>query len=151
MFTKINEFRDHLTQVTQDILTQIDYDKIHNHDFKYMKQKTINKIINIALTFNLNREQTIKLIETIFTDSSQAPNAINVNFVKTHLKDIINQVNNLNNNKFKIYNYTNEMLTINISNDIALYVENIDELIKNINEKLILIILNVYMKTTYYI
>lgn len=141
MITSIKEYKTHLTQVTQDDITNSDkyLSKIINHDNTYnnnnMIHKNINKIINIALTFNLNKQQTIKLIENVFTNPSQAPSMINVNFVKNHLSDIIHSINNLSDNNFNIYNYTNEMLNIT-NNDIALYVEGINEFVNLINEKI---------------
>lgn len=141
MITSIKEYKTHLTQVTQDDITNSDkyLSKIINHDNTYnnnnMIHKNINKTINIALTFNLNKQQTIKLIQNVFTNPSQAPSMINVNFVKTYLDDILKSIDNLTENNFNIYNYTNEMLNIT-NNDIAMYVEGINDFVHEINEKI---------------
>lgn len=112
MITNFNEFKQKMNESVDVNKGKLDYAVKLEHNSK------------IAINCGLTRKQTIKIVETIFTDVAKAPEEINVNFVKENLNDHIKHLEMFNEKDFGFdYNFTQKELEAKNPFEIMVMVE----------------------------
>lgn len=105
MIRSLKEYRENKIKLTQKINDTYLYpDNIES-------QQMIQKVTDAALALELDKNSTIKAIQNIFTDPSQAPEEVNIQFVKDNLQQILDNVQDTPEEKFATpIGYTEQML-----------------------------------------
>ena len=97
-------------------------------------KKSIDSIVSYAISEDLPKKQTIKYIESVYTNPSKAPESISVHIVRENLDIIIEKLNN-------IYHWPSESIYLKLIENI----KNEDDTVFIING-----VLNVYNKNKLY-
>lgn len=108
MITNINEYRQRMTTIkgSTDRLNNKskEYSRKYVQDFIATKNLEVRGVIldyiNYILSLKINKEDSINLVEKVFTDPLNAPDNINVEFVNKYKADIIQSLKNMPNEIF---------------------------------------------------
>lgn len=94
-----------------------------NNESVSVQDAQIKKYCELAFSYCLPKEQTIKIVENIYTDAAKAPEEVNVKFVKENLDKIVETLQQ--NNTFQYayqLNFSSEMLENKSPNECAVLV-----------------------------
>ena len=108
MITNINEYKQRMTTIkgSTDRLNNKskEYSQKYVQDFIATKNLEVRGIIldyiNYILSLKINKEDSINLVEKVFTDPLNAPDNIDVEFVNKYKADIIQSLKNMPNEIF---------------------------------------------------
>ena len=96
---------------------------------------TIDEVIGIAKKEGLNKEDTIKLVSKVYTNSLLAPNNISVSFVRENLDAILSNIKASSNDSFSDFNVDKTILSMDSTNECCYFLPN-NTILTNINKAL---------------
>lgn len=106
MIRSLNEWREHKLKLAKKA------NETYLYPDNLEKQQLVQKITDAAIELKLDKDSTIEVIRNIFTDPSQSPEEINIQFVKDNLDEIIDNVRSTPDEQFATpIGYTEQMLS----------------------------------------
>ena len=123
MFKSLNEWRENRAKLYARLLDSY----LFPQTIEYQQQ--VQKITDATIELQLDKNSTISVIRNIFTDPSQSPEEINIQFLKANLDHIVNVVQEMPAESFATpIGYTEQMINNKCAFEEIALCENVKDL-----------------------
>lgn len=134
MYRSIDEWRKNGSPVSNKIVKTVE---VKANESTSLTET--DRYVSLFKSFNLTKENTILLIETVFNDPSQVPDDVSVIYVSEHKEQIIETIKKDDSFNVNAISFTDEQLENDSPSECIMQVEDNDSvrsLVEKINSKI---------------